>query len=445
MTTAVQHVNFTTPLTMDDLADAVGAPSGLFNLDYLYRGGFYVPNTVTGYNYIHVATTWVDYGSNTTMFEQYSTTIARCYWGGTTRYNGPIRSSGWYPFDPTDTTHPDWGLVSLYRKGPSYFGDYQGYTFWNIKRYDPDSYQELVNQSLPASGQISFSDFLAYGITVGQGVPIVSWELATAAYSGFSYDLSSLLGGSGSNFPTSIALSGDGSRFYFLVYRDSTSTNITEITLTTPWDIATGNWNGSFELYYGDPDVGFNGLTFKPDGTKMYVAAAGIGVKEIREYNLSSPNNLQTASYLRKSSISVSPHDIVISDDGTIVTIIENSSNRIAQQYQLSTPWDITTQTELTSRTYDFVGVDGFYISALTISSDGTQYLAYDRIYNKVYEYIMTTPHDISTSVYQNVSYTPTESTTLSELDFTVRPNGRDFYIMRGSGTQAITDQYKIV
>lgn len=274
-------------------------------------------------------------------------------------------------------------------------------------------------------------------------------SLPLAVYTGFSYNMSSHLGSSGTNSPLDITFSGDGTRLYFMVYRGPISTTIMEHRLSTPWDIRTAHWSSpnaiNSEFYYGDSDASLNTITFKPDGTKMFMAVSGVGgISDIREYNLSTPNDLRTASFLRKSTLSVSPYHISFSDDGTLLTVIDNSFNRIAQQYQLSTPWNITTQTELTTRSYEYKAEDGFNISHLDISSDGTKYLAYESG-NAIHEYIMTTPYDISTSVYQDNFVVPYQITKIEGLAMHVAPNGKDLYFLRGSGTVAIVYQYEIL
>jgi DNA-binding beta-propeller fold protein YncE len=119
-------------------------------------------------------------------------------------------------------------------------------------------------------------------------------------------------------------------------------------TLSTPWDIGTANYDNvsfSVSLQDGGPSGGPQGIFFRPDGTKMYMV--GLGNRRVYSYTLSTPWNLNTASY-DNVFLSVSqdngPTDIFFKPDGTKMYMVGIGSDRV-YSYTLSTPWNITTAT----------------------------------------------------------------------------------------------------
>jgi sugar lactone lactonase YvrE len=96
------------------------------------------------------------------------------------------------------------------------------------------------------------------------------------------------------------------------------------------------------------------GLSFKDDGTKMYVM--GISGDDVNEYSLSTAWDISTASYVQNFSVAsqeTNPYGVFFRPDGTQM-FINGTTNENVHEYVLSTPWDVSTasfnQTFLSSR-----------------------------------------------------------------------------------------------
>ena len=144
-------------------------------------------------------------------------------------------------------------------------------------------------------------------------------------------------------------------------------------------------------------------ITFKPDGTKMYVA--GRSNDRVYEYNLSKSWDIGSASYLQQFSITAAAEQEVravqFKPDGTSMYIVGTSQDNIVR-YTLSTPWNVTTAS-LTSR---------FNIANLELNTHGLVFDNYGanayivgQSSDKVFQLRLPTPWDITTAVYlQNTS-----------------------------------------
>ena len=103
-----------------------------------------------------------------------------------------------------------------------------------------------------------------------------------------------------------------------------------------------GYENKSFDV--GSQDTNPQGVRFKSDGTKMYVA--GNTGDDVGQYSLSTAWDVSTASFdsvsLSVSSEDTTPNGLAFSSDGTKLYITGNANNKVFQ-YDLSTAWDLST------------------------------------------------------------------------------------------------------
>ena len=92
------------------------------------------------------------------------------------------------------------------------------------------------------------------------------------------------------------------------------------------------------------------GLTFKPDGTRMYIGQTTYG--KVLQYDLATPWDVSSATNLVESSSYLSQENnirnIQFTSDGTIMYLGGNGGNDI-NKYTLSTAWDVSTLNHITS------------------------------------------------------------------------------------------------
>ena len=161
--------------------------------------------------------------------------------------------------------------------------------------------------------------------------------------------------------------------------------------------------------------TGAEGLTFSPDGTKMYVSTQK---PYVYQYTLSTKNDVSSASYANKSlhvqppggtagANTPNPMAIRFSPDGTEFFIaLENDYWKIVR-YTCSTAFDISTATYAS----DFLSIapqfgNGSYgVGGMEISPDGTKIAIMNLNQMKIVQYDLSTAFDLSSGSYNNVEF----------------------------------------
>ena len=177
------------------------------------------------------------------------------------------------------------------------------------------------------------------------------------------------------------------------------------------------------------------GLTFKPDGSRLFIA--GNGSNSVLQYDLSTNYDLSTAQY-NSVSFSVSsqddiPRDVVFSADGTKMFVAGFRNNSLFQ-YSLSSAFAVNTAS------YDNVSLDLSSqqtngVTGCTISADGTKFYTIDSG-DTVYQYNLTTAYDLSSATYSSASYS-INSQDNYPLDVVISSSGQKMYIA-GDGNNKI-------
>lgn len=193
--------------------------------------------------------------------------------------------------------------------------------------------------------------------------------------------------------PNGIYVKPDGTKFYLT---GSSGDDVNEYNMSTPYDVSTATYVQNFSVS-AQETVPF-GVEFKPDGTKMYIV--GQTGDDVNEYNLSTPWDISTASYNQNFSVSAqetSPAEVRFKSDGTKMFITGFSGDDV-NEYSLSTPWDVSTAsyvTRLATGDSNQVG--------LTFATDGTKMYTCGSTLDYIKEWNLSTPWDLSTAVfYQN-------------------------------------------
>ena len=253
---------------------------------------------------------------------------------------------------------------------------------------------------------------IAVGSTTVSAVYVGStkiWEAASGVtwtnpdLSNASYDSVSLSISSEETFPTDLAVSSDGTKFYIL---GAAGYTIDQYNLTTAWDLSTGSYaNKTFSTQSQASSP--NGLSFKSDGTKVYVADTNNDA--IYQYALSTAWDISTASYENKSfNLSSNspnignPYGIQFKSDGSKMYVIGHSTDAV-YQYSLSTSWDVSTAS-YDSVTFATKPQDGGP-HALFFAPTGTKFYVVGTVNDKVFEYSLSTAWDLSTSSYSGNSF----------------------------------------
>ena len=204
--------------------------------------------------------------------------------------------------------------------------------------------------------------------------------------------------------PVGLTFSPSGRRMYMI---GSTNDRIFQYNLTTAFDVSTAVYT-SKEFYIGNTsttgpgDLTSTDVKFHPEGHTMYIV--GSARDTIWQYSLSTAWNITTATYASKSkSVSAqdsTPQSIEFGDNGTKMYMLGSTNDRIFQ-YTLTTPWDISTATYASK----FLSVASQENSPLgmAFSNDGKKVLVVGSFNDDVHQYTLSTAWDISTASYDSI------------------------------------------
>jgi 6-phosphogluconolactonase (cycloisomerase 2 family) len=160
--------------------------------------------------------------------------------------------------------------------------------------------------------------------TIYQYTLSTAWDLSTASYASKSLSVSSQ-----ENNPNTFAFANSGTKLYVMGNANDT---VFEYTLSTAYDVSTASYsNNSFSVASQD-GLMFSLFVFE-DGTKMLTG--GFGTDAIYQYSLSTAYDISTASY-DSVSFSVSSQlpnlfDITFKPDGTKMYVVGSSNDRVYQ------------------------------------------------------------------------------------------------------------------
>lgn len=203
-----------------------------------------------------------------------------------------------------------------------------------------------------------------------------AWDLISASYSGNSFTVTQDTG------EKYIWFKDDGTKMYIV---GNGTDDAFQYSLSTAWDVSTASYDSvSFAL--SASAITPLGLHFKPDGTSFYVA--NLRDDNVLQFDLSTAWDLSTASISANTfsivSQSANATGLSFKDDGTKMYVLD-FTNADIYQYSLSTAWDISTAS------YDSVSFDVSAQAAvpygLFFGNDGNRIYTSDA--TTLYEYIL--------------------------------------------------------
>ena len=223
--------------------------------------------------------------------------------------------------------------------------------------------------------------------------------------SGASYDFETFSVISQETLPEAIAFKPDGTKMFIA---GRTGDDVNEYTLSTAFDVTTASFVDSYSVATNEVNV--TGLFFSTDGTKFYVV--GTSNDTVYQYNLTTAWDVSTAGYFTFFSVnsqSTSPQGISFKSDGTKMYVMDVTNNTI-WQYSLSTAWGVNTAS-YDSKSFN-VGTQAATGSDLAFNDTGTRLIVLDRGTRDLYQYTLSTAWDVSTASYDSVSFPHTDQTT---------------------------------
>ncbi len=191
---------------------------------------------------------------------------------------------------------------------------------------------------------------------------------------------------------------------------------------STDWDISGFSSDG---ITYTTSQLGPNGVSFKPDGTKMYIASSS-GAK-IGEYDLSTPWVVNTASPVQTKTVASDPREVILSADGTKAYVPSNSTDLI-YQYALSTPWTFDSVSQTSTFDPSETVPTGVYFR-----SDGIKMYVSGAGGDSIRGFTLGTAWDITSANFDNSFAIGTEETVVINVVFST--TGKRMFISGYSGS----------
>jgi hypothetical protein len=200
--------------------------------------------------------------------------------------------------------------------------------------------------------------------------------------------------------PRDLYFSSDGTKMYLL---GNTGNDVTQYTLSTPWLVSTAATPTTFSVSTQTTDP--YGLAFSSDGSSMYVCAAS---DLVYRYTLSTPWSVTTATYLNSFSFTAKEtngHAVAFSFSGNRMYILGVDGDDITQ-YNLSTPWDITTAVYSKAKVLNTHGLD---YQGLDFNDDGTAFYVATAHSTRIVKFTLSTPWEVDSATeagYTNIGTT---------------------------------------
>ena len=216
------------------------------------------------------------------------------------------------------------------------------------------------------------------------GNPIGTFDVSTASF----VEATSVV--SQTAIPTGMAFSSNGTKMFVVDWGDG---EINEYDLSSPWDASTATFVNATSVSAQENFP--RGMAFSSNGTKMFVV--GTQGDDINEYTLSSPWDASTATFVNATSVSAqenSPRGMAFSSDGTKMFVIGTGSKAV-NEYTLSTPFDASTATFVNATS---VSARETSPQGMAFSSDGTKMFVVGRVGDDINEYTLSSPWDASTA-----------------------------------------------
>ena len=196
----------------------------------------------------------------------------------------------------------------------------------------------------------------------------------------------------------------DGTKMFVV---GKTQNKIFEFDLSTAFDISTATISSN-EYDHGSEDDDATDIKFNSDGTKLFLA--GAGDEEINEYNLSTAYDVSTSvhqnTYFNGDGLEFVA--IAFNTDGTKLFIYDKTGNDSIKQYSLGSPFDLSNavlQKEYTGTNNKTLAKINGNPQGLAFSSDGTKMYVTGKSTDKIKEFTLSTPFDLSNVTLESGGY----------------------------------------
>jgi hypothetical protein len=242
--------------------------------------------------------------------------------------------------------------------------------------------------------------------------------------------------------PQDISFRPDGLRMYIL---GAAGDDITQYTLTTAWDITTAGSPTTFSV--STQDTSPVGIYFRENGLQFYVV--GQANDTVFEYSCSTAWDITTASYASKSfsvaSQELTSTGIFFKPNGLKMYVVGSATDAI-YEYDLGTAWDVSTSV-YNSVSFSLSGQESLP-QGLFFTNDGYKMFVIGSSGDDINEYALSKPWDITTAQFLGVFSVSSQDATptglyiksdLSKFYITGATNDTVYQYSMGAGSINLT------
>ncbi|MBU2213045.1 helix-turn-helix domain-containing protein, partial [Patescibacteria group bacterium] len=195
--------------------------------------------------------------------------------------------------------------------------------------------------------------------------------------------------------PQDVWINSDGTKMFIL---GNTGNDVTEYTLSPAWDITSATY--VTESSVGGEDTTPTGFYFNSDGSKMWMV--GQVNYTVYAYTLNTPWDISSLAYdtvsFSVADRETAPVGVFFNPTGTKMYITGSTGDDI-NQYLLGTPWDITTA--VYDRIFS-VAAEESVSAGFFFSSDGTRLFNTGSTGDDINEYMLPVAWEISGATYKS-------------------------------------------
>lgn len=258
----------------------------------------------------------------------------------------------------------------------------------------------------------------------------LTYQQSFSLESGATYDGFASIAGK-----NDIVISPDGSKLYTL-----SNSVVTQYTITDPYDIVSEITQDGF--YSISEETGAQGVAFSADGSKMFIT--GYSTDAVHQYSLTSAFDITSTVTYDGSPFDVSgqdsaPYDVTFSFDGMKMFVMGFTGDKILQ-YSLTSPFDITSGVTYDGSPLSYGTTDG---NARGFEfSDNGYHLFLTGFTGNVYRFNLSSPFDLTSTVSLDENSIYVADNVATPLTLTLSNNGSQLYIIELS--QAKAHQYQL-
>lgn len=212
--------------------------------------------------------------------------------------------------------------------------------------------------------------------------------------------------------------------------------------LSSAHNMSTGSYVSTLTLNIGGLTFQYaTGIEFKPDGTRIYVSGLTNSGNKIAQYDLSTPWDITTASL--SGSVSMPPMaGMRIQDTGEHIFILDTTDPDTIKKYQLISNWDITTMFPIPVQTANVSVIcqpAESSVRGFSFKDDGTKMYISGTDNNSLFVITLDNNWDISGLTLLGVLNVQTDSGDSTPLDTFTNPFETLFFIGGGINRKIYT------